>query len=77
MDKLHFLIDNKLKQRGEIYMLQITQLKVRVRLNKTDLTEVIANKLNIQINEILHYTVDKRSIDARKNKERIFCQECI
>jgi len=60
-----------LKQRGEIYMLQITQLKVRVRLNKTDLTEVIANKLNIQINEILHYTIDKRSIDARK-KEDIF-----
>lgn len=52
-------------------MLLMNQLKVRIDRNTDDLTSVISKTLRISIEDVLSYTIQRRSIDARK-KDSIF-----
>lgn len=52
-------------------MIQITQLKLNINQDQKDLKKLIARQLKIPVQEILDYTITKKSIDARK-KDTIF-----
>ncbi len=53
-------------------MLQINQMRVKVNENQDDLTSIISKKLRIPTENILGYTVERRSIDARKKDDILF-----
>ncbi|GAA4654595.1 oxidoreductase [Anaerocolumna aminovalerica] len=50
-------------------MIQITQLKLKIDHTKEDLKKQIAKQLKIQESDIIHFSIVKKSIDARKKNE--------
>ena len=53
-------------------MLLISQLKVNSKYDNIDLTKTILRKLRIQEEMLLGYTIQRRSIDARRKEEIYF-----
>jgi uncharacterized FAD-dependent dehydrogenase len=53
-------------------MLSITQLKVSINIKDNDLNKIIAKKLRIKFNEIIGFSILRRSIDARKKDDILF-----
>ncbi len=52
-------------------MIQITQLKLNINHTREDLKKLIAKQLKVSEQEILNFTITKKSIDARK-KNTVF-----
>jgi uncharacterized FAD-dependent dehydrogenase len=55
-------------------MIRVRQIKVEVTKNDT-LKEEIAKKMHIPISDILHYSIQKQSLDARKKEEIYYVYE--
>lgn len=53
-------------------MLIINQLKVKVNSNNDDLSITLSKKLGIPLENILDYTIQRRSIDARRKDDILF-----
>ena len=53
-------------------MLLITQLKVRINVLDKHLNQEIARKLRIGTNDIISYSIQRRSIDARRKQDILF-----
>ena len=52
-------------------MLQVSQVKVQLN-NDDDLKNIIAKKLRISVDQILSYTIHRRSLDARRKHDMSF-----
>ncbi len=50
-------------------MIQITQLKLNIDHTQEDLKKLIAKQLKVSEQEILNFSILKKSVDARKKKE--------
>jgi uncharacterized FAD-dependent dehydrogenase len=53
-------------------MLLISQIKVRIDSDNNDFTSLISKKLRIGIEDILGYTIERRSLDARRKDDIFF-----
>jgi len=53
-------------------MLIVNQLKVSINDNTSNLTKAISKKLRINQEDIIHYKIEKRSLDARKKHDIYF-----
>lgn len=53
----------------EAYMLRIPQLKLHISHTQQELVEAIRKELRLPVTSPIQYTIEKRSIDARKKQE--------
>lgn len=53
-------------------MLLITQLKISISIDESELKRIIAKKLMISDSEIIDFTILRRSLDARKKNDILF-----